>query len=176
MTVLSLRAAAKEAGTSKSTILRAIQSGRLSAHRNDDGGYDIDPAELFRVYPPKPRVETPERSAGHMAGRDTPADGPAEPDALAVERVTRIAALETEVRGLRDLLAEVKQSRDEWREQAARLTNAIPDLRANKAEPHDRCAPDQKAAGLEKPKQCTEASAGAAWWRRLGLVIHSRAA
>ena len=53
MTAFSLRQAAQEAGTSKSTILRAIQSGRLSATRTDEGGYSIDPAELFRVYPPK---------------------------------------------------------------------------------------------------------------------------
>src|SRR5215203_938504 len=66
MTTFSLRQAAQEAGTSKSTILRAIQSGRLSATRTDDGGYSIDPAELFRVYPPKSVASDPEadRSAG----------------------------------------------------------------------------------------------------------------
>ncbi|MBV9218439.1 MAG: hypothetical protein JOY94_03410 [Methylobacteriaceae bacterium] len=124
MTVLSLREAAQEAGTSKSTILRAIQSGRLSAPRNHDGGYDIDPAELFRVYPPKPKTE---HSAGGAAGQDGAANG-----AAAAELATKLAALEVEIRGLKDLLAEVKQSRDEWRDQASRLTNAIPDLRATK--------------------------------------------
>src|SRR5215210_7248858 len=53
---LSLRTAAAQAGVSKTTIIRAIRSGRLSAPRNDDGRWAIDPAELFRVYPPGPRA------------------------------------------------------------------------------------------------------------------------
>ena len=52
MTSLSLREAAEEAGTSKSTIWRAVKSGRMSATRTDDGGFAIDPGELFRAFPP----------------------------------------------------------------------------------------------------------------------------
>ena len=63
MAVFSLREAAERAGTSKSTIWRAIKSGRLSGPRNDDGGFDIDAAELFRVFPPQ-------RFAQHDAGQD----------------------------------------------------------------------------------------------------------
>lgn len=48
---LSLVQAAKEAGKSKSSIHRAIKSGRLSAQRYEDGTYSIDPSELFRVFP-----------------------------------------------------------------------------------------------------------------------------
>lgn len=43
--------AAKVAGRSKTTIHRAIRSGKLSASRTDDGGWSIDPAELSRAYP-----------------------------------------------------------------------------------------------------------------------------
>jgi excisionase family DNA binding protein len=50
---LSLREAAKQVNVSKSTILRAVRSGRMSAARTEDGEYSIDPAELFRVYEPK---------------------------------------------------------------------------------------------------------------------------
>jgi hypothetical protein len=49
---LSLGQAAKEVGLDKSTLSRAIKRGRLSAQRTDSGGYAIDPAELFRVFPP----------------------------------------------------------------------------------------------------------------------------
>ena len=48
---LSLSAAAKEAGKSKSVLSNAIKQGRLSAGRDETGSYRIDPAELFRVYP-----------------------------------------------------------------------------------------------------------------------------
>lgn len=51
MARLSLSQAAKAAGRSKSTIGRAIKSGKLSASRNDDDTFSIDPSELFRVFP-----------------------------------------------------------------------------------------------------------------------------
>jgi hypothetical protein len=49
---LSLGQAAKEVGLDKSTLSRAIKRGKLSAQRTDSSGYEIDPAELFRVFPP----------------------------------------------------------------------------------------------------------------------------
>lgn len=48
---LSLSQAAKASGRSKSTIGRAIDAGRLSATRNEDRTFSIDPAELFRAFP-----------------------------------------------------------------------------------------------------------------------------
>ena len=47
---LSLGQAASEASVSKSTIHRAIKSGKISAEK-DGNQYRIDPAELFRVFP-----------------------------------------------------------------------------------------------------------------------------
>jgi len=48
----TLGTAAKATGVSKSTIYRAVKSGKLSASRNADEEYEIDPAELHRVYEP----------------------------------------------------------------------------------------------------------------------------
>jgi len=114
MASLSLREAAEQAGTSKSTIWRAIKAGRMSATRTDDGGFAIDPAELFRAFPPeRPR----ERFLGQGA---TPSAATAEqpataetarPDDLAV----KLAAAVAELAGLRALLAEVRANRDELR-------------------------------------------------------------
>jgi hypothetical protein len=51
---MSLSAAARASGLSKSTLSRAIKSGRLSAHRAESGsGWIVDAAELFRAYPAK---------------------------------------------------------------------------------------------------------------------------
>ena len=44
--------AAKATGKSKPTISRAIKTGAISATKNGDGSYTIDPAELHRVFPP----------------------------------------------------------------------------------------------------------------------------
>ena len=47
----TLGQAARAVGRSKTTLNRAIKSGKLSAARGEDGSYTIDPAELHRVYP-----------------------------------------------------------------------------------------------------------------------------
>jgi hypothetical protein len=44
------------------------------------------------------------------------------------EVAARLAALETEISGLKDMLVEVRKSRDEWREHVIRLTGALPSL------------------------------------------------
>jgi hypothetical protein len=51
MPELTLSQAAKLSGKGKSTLHRAIKSGRLSASRKDDGTFGIDPSELLRAFP-----------------------------------------------------------------------------------------------------------------------------
>ena len=74
---LSLGQAAKETGLDKSTISRAIKSGKLSATRKENGDYAIDPAELFRVFAPASKATEPP-----ALGHDTTLDGGAENQAL----------------------------------------------------------------------------------------------
>jgi hypothetical protein len=50
--MLTLGQAAKETGISKPTISKAISRGRLSASKNEKGEFQIEPSELFRVFPP----------------------------------------------------------------------------------------------------------------------------
>jgi hypothetical protein len=107
MALLSLREAAERAGSSKSTIFRYIKSGRLSASRGDDGAFQIDPAELARVFTPQPSHK--ERAGSVSMERD----GMAVWDDLK----SRNAALEEKVRGLEALLAEVRSARDLAQEQ-----------------------------------------------------------
>ncbi len=133
MAGLSLREAAQQAGTSKSTILRAIQSGRLSATRTDDGGYSIDPAELCRVYPPRPE---PDQCADHGAGQGAPAPAT---DAATELRI-RNAQLEAGFNALKAILEaekkhleEIREDRDRWAAQAERL--ALPSPNAH-GQPH----------------------------------------
>ena len=49
----TLGEAAKATGISKASISRAINSGRISAVKNEGGSFSIEPVELHRVYPPK---------------------------------------------------------------------------------------------------------------------------
>jgi len=47
----TLGEAAKATGISKAGLSRAIKRGAISAERQENGSYKIDPAELHRVYP-----------------------------------------------------------------------------------------------------------------------------
>ena len=99
---LSLGQAAKETGMDKSTISRAIKSGKLSATRQENGGYAIDPAELFRVFAPASKdTEQP------VLARDTVLDGWSENQALRMplEAATlRMRDKDEEIRDLRHRL------------------------------------------------------------------------
>lgn len=50
-TSFTLGQAAKATGKNKTTILRAVKDGRISAGRDEANQYVIEPAELFRVFP-----------------------------------------------------------------------------------------------------------------------------
>jgi len=79
---LSLSAAAKEVGRSKSTLSRAIKHGRMSATRYEDGSYQIDPAELYRVFP----LPVPQPAAVNTA---QPGSDPTETLLMQLEMVER---------------------------------------------------------------------------------------
>jgi len=51
-TSYNLATAGAAVGVNRSTILKAIKSGKISATRDALGGWCIEPAELHRVYPP----------------------------------------------------------------------------------------------------------------------------
>lgn len=55
MVILSLSQAAKETGRSKATISKALKNGVLSYVSKTDKGYEIEPSELFRVFPVNPK-------------------------------------------------------------------------------------------------------------------------
>ena len=46
----TLRAAAAATGLNKTTVLRAIKSGRISGVKNELGKWRIEPAEFHRIY------------------------------------------------------------------------------------------------------------------------------
>ena len=48
----TLAAAAAATGLSKTTIFRAIKSGKISGSKDVNGQWQVEPAELHRVYPP----------------------------------------------------------------------------------------------------------------------------
>lgn len=106
---LTLGQAAKAARVSRTAIQHAIASGRLSAAKDDLGRWQIDPAELARVYKPVvPQVALVEQSVdtGNTA--------------------TEIVRLTERIAGLEQLCRQIESERDHLREQNARLTALLP--------------------------------------------------
>lgn len=140
MSFLTLSQSAKAISKSKSTLNRAIKSGRLSAIRNEDGTFSIDPSELARAFPqntqerePEPRQERLEKRSG------TEESSKVAMLELLLEREREALAREREVS------ADLKEDRDRWRAQATGLLSDLRDAK-DKAVP---VAPSTPALSLQ---------------------------
>ena len=107
----TLGTAAKATGKSKTTIQRAVSKGKISAQKDEDGSYSIDPSELHRVFP---RVT--DGTVSSDANLDT-----ARPHDETPELRTKIEALEAMLAREREALDEVRKDRDAWKNQATTL-------------------------------------------------------
>ena len=112
---MGLSEAAAATGVNRSTLFRAYKSGRMSAMRTDTGQIEVDPAELFRVFPPVAAQEM-QGDAMHQLAQPAVAD----------DNTLRANALEVEVKLLREMLDAMRDDRDAWREQAGKMTAALP--------------------------------------------------
>lgn len=122
--LFTLNQAAKAANKGKSSILNAIEKGRLSAKKNEKGEWEIDAAELDRVYPLTPKIE-PQQNCYV----------PPDTALLNAENSGLKARLEV----MQDLLAEVKGERDNLRNQVTSLTALLPSpQKAQSEEPPHR--------------------------------------
>jgi hypothetical protein len=97
----SLAEAADACGVNRSTILRAIKSGRISGSRDDTGAWSVEPAELHRVFAP---------ASAEATLKAPPQD----------------AQTDAQVAALLAQLAEMRAQRDAWQGIAERLTSALP--------------------------------------------------
>ena len=93
----TLGKAARATGKSKTTLHRAITSGKISAPRNAQGEYEIDPAELMRV----DEIITPPPQKRDDIARSVTAD--------------ETPVLRAEIEGLKQQLALLKDERDDLR-------------------------------------------------------------
>ena len=94
----TLGQAAKATGLSKPTLSEAIKRGRISASKDDFGRYQIDPAELHRVYPPLP---TSTGKTGVQSEQN-----------LTNDLTAKIMVLEARVQALEELKTQIAAERD----------------------------------------------------------------
>lgn len=110
----TLSSAAKELGKSKATISRAIHSGKLSAVKNESGGYKIQASELFRVYP-RNETKRPQKN------EKQPTSGTHETPIENIELRAELKAIKETQEIYKERIEELKKERDEWREQSKLL-------------------------------------------------------
>lgn len=92
---LSLGKAAEVSGWSKPVLSRALKSGKMSGTKNDAGQWQIDPAELNRVFPAKHSLPV------NVFGSETPKETP------------EISVLQAELEGKDAVIEELRARVDE---------------------------------------------------------------
>lgn len=126
--------AAKAVGKNIATITRAIKAGKISASKDDNGAWRIDPAELHRVFPIAPQ----DLRESEMQRHATSAQGAiASPDSVLLQEVVILrervrsqeALLSDRAEQISDLRSRLDKEGEERRRLAAILTDqstAIP--------------------------------------------------
>ena len=108
---LSVGEAAKAVGMTRQAIQAAIKKGTVSATKNAKGAWQVDPAELFRVYQPVGSQEVPKDSEDFTS--------------LVTRQAAEIQELTAKLNAAHELLdvlksqnADLKEQRDLWQVEA----------------------------------------------------------
>jgi len=152
MSKVSLNAAAKLAGVSKSTISKAIKSGTLSYSDRTAAGYQIEISELERVYP----ITSPSISEPAVSRSSGPIANPLELANANQLLMQRLEAAAEQQRRTDAVLEDVREDRDRWRQQAAALLS------------DQRSRPTTQAEGYEGETSLPAPPAPGFWSRLLG--------
>ena len=111
--VYTLGEGAKATGKSKATISKAIKNGRVSARKDETGTFHIDPSELHRVYPPAASSEQKETHVNTPERTDI--------DGTIRELQARLEAAHERLSDKEAVIADLREDRDRWRQQASAL-------------------------------------------------------
>lgn len=144
----TLSQAAKEAGVSKSTVSKALARGRLSAERLEGGSFQIEAAELFRVFPRRTDERQPEPFANHSKLPETPV----EPQNAALVRL-RAEMLEDQLKRERE---DREREREAWNRERETILDrertTTEDLRKRLDRAEERILALAAPAATERPQ------------------------
>jgi len=162
-TALTLGEASKATGKVKSTILRAIKEGKISAAKNENGEWQIEPAELFRVFPPATGETVSETVASNAT---QPHETPNETGGLGAElkllreRMQMVGQMhEKELALLNDRIEELRQDREDLRHERDKLLTTLQEqavsvrLLTDQRPPTPPQTPGTPPTGTDQPKR-----------------------
>ena len=121
----TLGEAAKATGISKASISRAINSGRISAIKKDDGSFSIEPVELHRVYPPKSAAPVAETVIGIPRNTDGDTRNGSDSNVLQARLDAALEQLRDREGTIDDLRHRLDRSDEERREAQARVIGLL---------------------------------------------------
>jgi hypothetical protein len=128
MPKLSPRDAVKVYQVSRATLTKALSDGKISAEKTDAGHWQIDPAELARVYAPRAPQKAVSRASPGQVSRDEPGQKTALDAADMAARLARAeAALDAADMAAR--LARAEAALDAERAKVELLQRNLDDLR-----------------------------------------------
>jgi multidrug efflux pump subunit AcrA (membrane-fusion protein) len=104
MPKLSPRDAVRLYRVSRATLTKALSDGKISAEKTDAGHWQIDPAELARVYAPRAPQKAVSRDSPGQVSRDEPGQKTALDAADMAARLARAEAARDAERAKVDLL------------------------------------------------------------------------
>lgn len=112
----TLGEAAKAVGKSKTTLHRAIKSGKISASKTDDGSYIIEPSELHRLYP-----SVTIGTADAVLQKNNTEQQSNDLGTLRIRLEMQEKERERERMLLQETISDLREDRDKWRQQATAL-------------------------------------------------------
>lgn len=166
-TSLSLKQAADQVGRDRTTLLRAIKSGDLSAKKDDAGQWWIEAGELFRRYPAQAHTVQDPVNAQVSTGVSTPSHTPDLAREIALKEA-QLASLheerERERRQLEETIADLRRrldtSEEERRQKDQQLTALLTDQRSQ----------EEKRVGQSEISPVDPPKKSGRWWERLFLL------
>jgi hypothetical protein len=112
MPKLSPRDAVRLYRVSRATLTKALSDGKISAEKTDAGHWQIDPAELARVYLPRAPQKAVSRASPDQIGRDEPGQKTA---LDAADMAARLARAEAALDAEREKVALLQRNLDDLR-------------------------------------------------------------
>ena len=153
----TLAQAAKAVNRTKPCLFAAIQKGRISASKNALGQWEIEPAELFRVYKPVNDVDD---------------------DLVPVvaEKEAQLRELKAKLDAMRELNEELRGQRDRWMREAEDWKNQAKALPAGGTSHPPREAPTipLQASGSESVNITPPEAKKRPWWLFWGNDEHGK--
>lgn len=110
----TLGEAARATGLNKTTVLKAIRTGKISGMKDEHGQWSIEPCELHRVYPPR----------SEATGADNEHGNDGQPTNIEVQLAELRAYkqfAEERLTELKALCEDMRMQRDKWQAAHAQL-------------------------------------------------------